>query len=195
MGLDNRIRIIENRSLHKGWSTLSQIVFDYQRSDGVWQTLQRDSFDCGHGATILLFNRQKRTVILTRQFRYSAFSDGYPDLLIETPAGLLDGAAPVERIRAGSEEETGFRVQNVDKVFEAYVSPGAVVQKIVCFVAEYAESDRVSAGGGLVEEGEDIEVLELEFSEAYAMIATGEIRDSKTIMLLQYAALNLFPNE
>ncbi len=194
MSLDKRVRLIENRSLHEGWSQLSQIVFDFQRRDGVWQTMQRDSFDCGHGATILLFNRPNRTVILTRQFRYSAYSDGYPDLLIETPAGLLDGASPQERIQAETEEETGFRINNATRVFEAYVSPGAVAQKIVCFVAAYTETDRVSKGGGLVEEGEDIEVLELLFDDAYAMIASGEIQDSKTIMLLQYAALNLFAN-
>ncbi len=152
----------------------------------------RDNYDCGHGAAILLYNLEQRSIILIRQFRYAAFSSGYDSLLIETPAGLLDDASPEERIREEAEEETGYRIDNVRKVFEAYVSPGAVVQKIFCFVGAYSGSDRVSAGGGLESEGEDIEVLEMGFDETYAMIADGGICDAKTIMLLQYAALHLF---
>ncbi|MEX3008589.1 NUDIX domain-containing protein [Hoeflea sp. TYP-13] len=192
MTIRNRVRVRETRNIHKGWSSLNQATIDFQRSDGSWQTMVRDNFDCGHGATVLLYNLDRRTVILVRQFRYSVFCDGYEELIIETPAGLLDDASPEERIRAEAEEETGYRVQSVRKVFEAYVSPGAVSQKNICFVGAYSPEDRVSDGGGLAEEGEDIEVLEMEFDEAYAMISDGRIRDGKTIMLLQYAALNLF---
>ncbi|MEM9105469.1 MAG: NUDIX domain-containing protein [Pseudomonadota bacterium] len=192
MSISNRVRIQQSRILHQGWSTLTQATFDLQRRDGTWQTQVRDNYDCGHGAAILLYNLKQKTVILVRQFRYAAFSNGYDSLLIETPAGLLDEASPEERIRKEAEEETGYRVKNARKVFDAYVSPGAVVQRIFCFVGAYTEDDRVSAGGGLESEGEDIEVLELDFDNAYAMIANGGICDAKTIMLLQYAALHLF---
>jgi nudix-type nucleoside diphosphatase (YffH/AdpP family) len=192
MSISNRVRVGKTRILHKGWSRLTQATFEFRRHDGTWQTQVRDNFDCGHGSTILLYNLEQRTVILIRQFRYSVWSDGYDSLLIETPAGLLDDAAPQVRIREEAEEETGYRVDNVRKVFEAYVSPGAVAQKIFCFVGAYTHDDRVSEGGGLASEGEDIEVLEMDFDEACAMIADGGIRDAKTIMLLQYAALHLF---
>ena len=192
MSISNRVRVRQSEILHEGWSTLSQATFEYQRRDGNWQTQVRDNYDCGHGAAILLYNLEYRTVILIRQFRYAAFSDGYDNLLIETPAGLLDDASPEERIRAEAEEETGYRARDVRKVLEAYVSPGAVVQKIFCFVGTYGADERVSEGGGLASEGEDIEVLEVPFDAACTMIADGRIRDAKTIMLLQYAALHLF---
>lgn len=194
MSIRNRVRVSQSLTLHEGWSTLSQATIEFRRRDGTWQTQMRDNYDCGHGAAILLYNLEQRTVILIRQFRYAAFSDGYDSLLIETPAGLLDEASPETRIRKEAEEETGYRIDNVRKVFEAYVSPGAVVQKIHCFVGAYTGNDKVSSGGGLETEGEDIEVLEMDFDKAYAMIEDGGICDAKTIMLLQYAALNLFSN-
>lgn len=193
MTVKQRIRIRQTKTIHDEWASLKIISFDYLRRDGVWQSLQRENYDCGHGATILLYNVDRRTIILTRQFRMAAFTDGYEDLMVETPAGLLDDATPEERVRAETQEETGYRVGPITKVFEAYMSPGALTQKIYCFIGEYTPQDRIAKGGGLREEGEDIEVLEMDFDAAYAMIADGRIQDGKTIMLLQHAALHLFP--
>ncbi len=192
MAIANRIRINEERLLSDNWYILKTTSFDFQRSDGEWQTLQRETYDRGNGATLLLYNRQQRTVILTRQFRYPAFVNGYAELLVETPAGLLDNVAPEQRIRLEVEEETGFRIQQLEKVFEAFMSPGSVTEKLYFFVAEYQAEDRVSEGGGIHSEGEDIGVFELGIKEALAQIADGRICDGKTIMLLQYAALHLF---
>ncbi|MCY6381085.1 NUDIX domain-containing protein [Hoeflea prorocentri] len=192
MDITSRVRVLDNETVYDGWSSFNRATFDYQHRNGTWQTQTRDIFDCGHGAALLPYDLERRTVILVRQFRYAAFSEAYTDLLLETPAGLLDDASPEERIVIEVEEETGYRVSDVTKVFECFVSPGAVTQKIHCFVAPYRPGDRVSEGGGLTSEGEDIEVLEMDFDEAYAMIADARIQDCKTIMLLQYAALNLF---
>jgi nudix-type nucleoside diphosphatase (YffH/AdpP family) len=153
---------------------------------------ERETYDRGNGATILLYDPQRRTVLLTRQFRYPAFVNGHDDLLIETPAGLLDDASPEDRIRAEVEEETGYRVCNVRQVFDAFMSPGSVTERLHFFVGAYSGADRVSEGGGNAEEGEDIERLEPTIEEALEMIADGCIRDGKTIMLLQYAALHIF---
>jgi nudix-type nucleoside diphosphatase (YffH/AdpP family) len=153
----------------------------------------REAYDRGHGAAILLYNLERGTVVLTRQFRLPAFVTGYDELLVEVPAGLLDEAAPEERIKAEAEEEAGFRVERVRKVYEAFMSPGSVTERLHFFVAEYDPSSRVGRGGGVESEGEDIEVFEPTFAEAQAMVARGEIADAKTIMLLQYAALHLFP--
>lgn len=192
MSLSNRVRIHDVTVLSDDWYLLKKTVFSYQRSDGTWQTLQRETYDRGNGAAILLYDPVRRTVVLTRQFRYPAFVNGCNDLLTEVPAGLLDEASPEERIRAETEEETGFRVRDVRRIFEAYMSPGSVTEKLFFFVARYSPGDRVTAGGGTAAEGEDIEVLEIGIDEALGMIATGAIRDGKTIMLLQYAALHLF---
>jgi nudix-type nucleoside diphosphatase (YffH/AdpP family) len=191
--IHDRVRIHSVEVLSDDWYTLKKTTFAYLRNNGEWQTQSRETYDRGNGATILLYNVAKRTVILTRQFRFPTFVNGSADgLLVETAAGLLDEAAPEARIRAEVEEETGYRVQHVQKVFEAYMSPGSVTEKLYFFVAEYATEDNVSAGGGVVSEGEDIEVLELPFNTALNMIHTGEIADGKTIMLLQYAALHVF---
>lgn len=192
MTLSKRVSIVDTKLHHNGWSKLMTVTYDFQRRDGHWQRQAREIFDCGHGAAILLYDLQRRTVILTRQFRCAQFLDDCNQMLIEAPAGMLDGALPEDRIIAEAEEETGYRVRRVEKVLEAYMSPGAVTQKISCFVGEYTPQDRVSEGGGLIEEGEDIEVLELDFDVAMTMMGDGQIRDGKTIMLLQYAALNLF---
>lgn len=192
MTLSKRASIIDTKVHHDGWSSLKTVTYNFQRRDGQWQKQSREVFDCGHGVAILLYDKQRRTVILTRQFRCAQFLEEPDQLLIEAPAGMLDGAQPADRIKLEVEEETGYRVQSVKKVLEAYMSPGAVTQKIICFVGEYTPQHRVSAGGGLLEEGEDIEVLELDFDVAMTMIADGQIRDGKSIMLLQYAALNLF---
>ncbi len=190
---NDRVRIIKVEVLSDDWYVLNKTSFDYLRNNGEWQSQSRETYDRGNGATILLYNLNQQTIILTRQFRFPAYVNGLNDgLLIETAAGLLDTASPEERIKAEAEEETGYRVHHVKKVFEAYMSPGSVTEKLYFFVAEYDPDSKVSEGGGLDHEGEDIEVLELKFSETLKMINTGHIQDGKTILLLQYAALNLF---
>ncbi|CAI0868351.1 NUDIX domain-containing protein [Serratia quinivorans] len=186
----DRVRIIETRVLSDDWYLLKKTTFDFLRRDGVWQRQSRETYDRGDGATILLFNRQAQTVVLTRQFRFPVFVNGHDGMLIEAAAGLLDNASPEERIRAEAEEETGYIVQNVQKVFEAYMSPGSVTEKLHFFVGEYHAADRVSDGGGVEEEGEDLEVIELPLAGALSAIAQGIIVDAKTIMLLQFVALN-----
>jgi len=156
----------------------------------VWQRQSRETYDRGNGATILLFSRDQRTVVLTRQFRLPAFVNGHDGMMIEAAAGLLDNATPEERIRAEAQEETGYRVDNVQKVFEAYMSPGSVTEKLHFFIAEYDASARVGRGGGVEAEGEDLEVIELTLDDALDAVRRGEIVDAKTIMLLQFAALN-----
>jgi len=154
--------------------------------------MHRETYDRGNGATLLPYNLARRTVLLVRQFRYPAFVNGHDDLLIEAAAGLLDDAAPEERIRAEVEEELGYRLGEVRKIFESFMSPGSVTEKLHFFVAPYEASMRIGAGGGLAEEGEDIEVLELDIDEALAMVADGRIADAKTVMLLYHAKLHLF---
>ncbi|MBR0758622.1 GDP-mannose pyrophosphatase [Bradyrhizobium jicamae] len=192
MSISDRVRVKETRVLSKARYLLTSTTFDYRRANGEWQTQVRETYDRGNGAALLPYNLKTRTVVLTRQFRYPAFANGYDDLLIETAAGMLDDAAPEERICAEAEEEIGYRLTHVQKVFEAFMTPGAVTEKLHFFVAEYDASMRIGDGGGLADEGEDIEVLELSIDEALAMIADGRIVDAKTIMLLQYAALHLF---
>ncbi|MXQ12840.1 NUDIX domain-containing protein [Microvirga makkahensis] len=192
MTVADRVQIHDVQILSDDWYVLKKTTFSYRRGDGTWQTMTRESYDRGNGATILLYNLDRRTVVLTRQFRFPTYVDGYRDLLIEAPAGLLDRVTPEERIRAETEEETGYRITDVQKIFEAYMSPGSVTERLYFFVARYDAAARISPGGGNLAEGEDIEVMELDIGEALAMIGTGAIRDGKTIMLLQYAALNLF---
>lgn len=176
--------------LSDDWYVLHKGTFDLLRRDGSWQRLTREAYDRGNGAVILLFNRAQRTVILTRQFRFPTFMNGNREgFLVEACAGLLDEDDPAACIRRETEEETGYRVRDVHKVFEAYMSPGSVTERLFFFVGEYEPRDQVSSGGGDQGEGEDIEVLELPFERALAMITSGEIRDAKTIMLLQHAAL------
>ncbi|GAC1039307.1 GDP-mannose pyrophosphatase NudK [Pseudomonas sp. No.117] len=193
MSLAPRIRVEDVTLLSDDWFVLKKTTFSFLRSDGTWQRQSRETYDRGNGATILLYDSERRTVVLTRQLRYPAFVNGHDDLLIEAPAGLLDAAAPEVRIRAEVEEETGFRVREVRQIFEAFMSPGSVTERLHFFVGEYTPGDRKSAGGGNVAEGEDIAVLEVRLEEALDMIDAGMIRDGKTIMLLQYAALKLLP--
>lgn len=195
MSITDRVRVEDVTVLSDDWYVLKKTTFSFQRSDGSWQRQSRETYDRGNGATILLYDPQRRTVILTRQFRYPAFVNGHDDLLIEAPAGLLDDAEPETRIRAETEEETGFRVRRVRQVFDAFMSPGSVTERLHFFVGEYEPGDRASSGGGNEAEGEDIAVLEVGIDEALAMIGSGVIRDGKTIMLLQHAALNIFPNQ
>ncbi|MDH6591859.1 nudix-type nucleoside diphosphatase (YffH/AdpP family) [Variovorax sp. TBS-050B] len=192
MTLQDRVRVHEVTLLSDHWYTLRTTAFDWRRRDGRWQRMHRETYDRGNGATLLPFNLAQRTVLLTRQFRYPAFVNGHDELLIEAAAGLLDNAAPEERIRAEVEEELGYRLGAVQKVFEAFMSPGSVTEKLHFFVAAYEPSMRVAEGGGLAEEGEDIEVLELGIDEALAMVADGRIVDGKTVMLLYHAQLHVF---
>lgn len=190
--MNERVTIKNVEVLSDDWYVLKKTTFDYRRNDGIWQTQSRETYDRGNGATILLYNVAQQTVILTKQFRFPAYVNGLADgLLIETAAGLLDEASPEERIKKEVQEETGYQVTHIEKVFEAYMSPGSVTEKLYFFVAEY-EPQQAGKGGGIVEEGEDIEVLELPFAQARQMIAEGAIQDGKTIMLLQYAALHIF---
>ncbi len=192
MSIAERVQLRDRRCLSQLHFRLELATFDYRRSDGRWQTLQRESYDHGNGAAILLYDPRRRCIVLTRQFRYSAFVNGHDALLIEAPAGLLDEASPEACIRAEAEQEAGIRVRAPRQVLEAFMSPGSVTERLHLFVAEYEPADRIGDGGGLHAEGEDIEVFEVSFDEALAMLARGEIKDGKTIMLLQYAALHLF---
>ncbi|MEN3287516.1 MAG: hypothetical protein V7634_1816 [Bradyrhizobium sp.] len=192
MTISDRIRVQDVRVLSDSYGTLKSTTLQWRRDDGTWQTQTRETYDRGQAAALLPYNRAQRTVILVRQFRYPAFMAGHDDLLIEAAAGLLDDISPEERIRLEAEEETGYRLHDVHKVFDAFMSPGALTEKIHFFVAEYEPHMRVSAGGGLADEGEEIEVLELGLDEALGMISDGRIVDAKTIMLLQHAALRIF---
>lgn len=192
MNTADRVRIHDVQTLSDDWYVLKKTTFAYRRNNGEWQTQSRETYDRGNGATILLYNLGRGTVILTRQFRFPAFVNGHHGLLIEAAAGLLDQASPEARIKQEAEEETGYRVRGVQKVFEAFMSPGSVTEKLYFFTAEYEPHDLATAGGGVKAEGEDIEVLELPFADALHMIEAGEITDGKTIMLLQHAALHLF---
>jgi nudix-type nucleoside diphosphatase (YffH/AdpP family) len=186
----SRVRIVEERLLSDDWYVLKKTTFEYRCRDGRWERQSRETYDRGNGAVLLLFNAERSTVVLIRQFRFPAFMNGCIDgLLVEACAGLLDGEDPNTCIRREAEEETGFRIRSPRKILEAYMSPGSVTEKLHFFVAEYELHDRVSAGGGDAGEGEDIEVLELTLESALHMIGTGAIQDGKTIMLLQYAAL------
>ena len=190
MTISDRVRVKDERVLSHARYLLKSITFDYRRGNGEWQTQTREVYDRGNAATLLPYNLAGRTVVLARQFRLPAFLAGYDDLLIEAVAGMLDDETPEKRIRAEAEEEIGYRLGEVRKVFDAFMSPGAVTERIHFFVAEYEPSMRVGAGGGLADEGEDIEAVELAIDDALAMIADGRIADAKTIMLLQWAALS-----
>ena len=192
MTVSDRIRVQNVRLLSDNHYTLKTTTFEWRRADGEWQTQHRETYDRGNTAALLPYNLAQRTVVLVRQFRYPAYVNGYDDLLIEAAAGLLDNEAPEIRIRAEVEEETGYRLAEIRKVFEAFMSPGAVTEKLHFFVAEYESNMRIGSGGGLASEGEDIEVLELPIDQVLGMIGDGRIVDAKTIMLLQYAALNIF---
>ena len=184
------IRIVEEKVLSDDWYLLKKTTFELRRRDGTWQRQSRETYDRGNGATILLYNAAQGTVVLTRQFRFPTYVNGNASgQLIETCAGLLDQDDPATCIRREVEEETGFRIDGVRKIFEAYMSPGSVTEKVFFFVGAYTAADKVSEGGGEHHEGEDIEVLELPFAVALEMVNDGRICDGKTILLLQYAQL------
>lgn len=188
----NAVTILKKELLSDNWYKLYKYTFEIADKDGVSQRQMREAYDRGNGAVILLYNTAARTIILTRQFRLPTFINGNPDgMMIEACAGLLDADDPEVAIRRETEEETGYRITQVEKIYEAYMSPGSVTEILHFFVGEYRNDQQVNAGGGVAHEQENIEILELDFNEAYAMIASGGIRDAKTIMLLQYAKLHL----
>jgi len=187
----DRIKILSKEILSDNWYTLNKVNFQATQKDGTVLELSREAYDRGNGATILLYNTDTKTVVLTRQFRMPTYLNGNQSgLLIECCAGLLDKNNPEDCIRRETEEETGYQVTDVKKVMEAYMSPGSVTEILYFFVAQYNQNMKVSNGGGLDEEHENIEVLELPFTTALQMMHSGEIRDAKTIMLLQYAQIN-----
>lgn len=189
--MNDNIRILEKEILSDHWYVLRKITYEFRDKKGNWQTHTREAYDRGNGATILLYNKDQQTVILTRQFRLPTFVNGNSSgMLIEACAGLLDKDNPEDAIRRETEEETGYKITDVRKIFEAYMSPGSVTEIVYFFVAEYTHSMKVNSGGGVEHEQENIEVLELPFSQAIEMIGTGGIKDGKTIMLLQHAQLN-----
>ncbi len=184
------VRVTDIEVVARAWHVLRRTTFEYRRADGRVTTEQRETYDRGNGATILLHDVERRTVLLSRQFRYPVYVNHHPDgMLIETAAGLLDGQDPATAIRREAAEELGVEVGEVEHVFDVYMSPGSVTERIHFFAAPYTPLSRTGEGGGLAEDGEDIEVLELPFDTALAMIESGEIADAKTIMLLQWAAL------
>lgn len=183
------MQLTEEKLLSDNWYVLRRYTFNYRGKNGQWTTQQREAYDRGNGATILLHNPQTDTVILTRQFRLPTFVNGNPTgMLIETCAGLLDDEHPDDAIRRETEEETGYRIGAMQKVMEAYMSPGSVTEKLFFYLAEYSADTERAAGGGIDEE--DIDILELSLAQALSMIGTGDIQDGKTIMLLQYLRLH-----
>lgn len=182
-----RVKNLEKTLLSDNWYRLDKVTYDIQTKDGNWETHTREAYDRGNGATILLYNRKNGTIILTRQFRLPTYINGNENgLMIEACAGLLDKDDPETCIRKEAEEETGYKIKSIEKVFEAYMSPGSVTEILYFFIAEYEEEMKISEGGGLAHEQENIEVLEIPFVEAMQMIKSGEIKDGKTIMLLQH---------
>ncbi len=189
--MNDKIKIIAEEVLSNNWYMLRKYTFDYQKPNGTWERQSREAYDRGNGAVILLYNKDKQTVILTRQFRLPTYTNGNKTgMMIEACAGLLDKDDAEACIKRETEEETGFRISAVKKIFEAYMSPGSVTEILYFFVAEYADDMRVSDGGGCETEQENIEVLEIPFKQALEMVASGEINDAKTIMLIQYAQIN-----
>jgi len=187
----NNIKIVKTEVLSDNWYVLRKITYQYTKKDGTTLTQSREAYDRGNGATILLYNKVQRTVILTRQFRLPTFINGNESgMLIEACAGLLDKDNAEDCIRRETQEETGYQVTAVRKIFEAYMSPGSVTEILHFFIAEYTKAMKVSEGGGLEEEEENIEVLEFGIDQALSMIKNGEIKDAKTIMLLQYIRMN-----
>mgnify|MGYP000748516602 CR=1 FL=1 len=185
------VKNIDKQVLSDNWYILNKYTYEYHREDGTWETHEREAYDRGNGATILLYNKVKGTVVLTRQFRMTTYVNGNEDgMMIEACAGLLDGDNPEDCIRKEVEEETGYEVTDVRKIFDCYMSPGSVTEILYFFIGAYEDAMKIGEGGGAEDETENIEVLEYTLDQALGMIKTGEIKDAKTIMLLQYAQLN-----
>jgi len=187
--MDDRVRIRTVDTLSHQWGTLKRTVFDFRRSDGSWETQARETYGRGDAAAVLPYDRQRRTVLLVRQFRLAAFQQGHREPLLEACAGLLDGDDPATCAAREAEEELGYRIRDLQPAFTPFMSPGSFLERISCFLAAYTPADRVSAGGGYAEEGEDIEVVETGFDDALAAVTDGRIVDAKTILLLQHLVL------
>lgn len=187
---ETNVSIEKTEILSDNWYTLKKVTFNIKKQNGETETQSREAYDRGNGAVILLYNISLKKVILTRQFRLPTYINGNTDgMLIEACAGLLDDNNPEDCIRKETEEETGYKISKVEKIFEAYMSPGSVTEILYFFIAEYSDEMKINKGGGLEEEGENIEVLELDFNKTLSMIDKGEIKDAKTIMLLQHLRL------
>ncbi len=187
---NSKVRNLKTEVLSDNWYTLRKVTFEYLKKDGTWELQSREAYDRGNGATILLYNKINRTVILTKQFRIPTYVNGNDSgMLIESCAGLLDENNAEDCIKRETEEETGYKISAVEKIFEVYMSPGSVTEIVHFFIAEYSKSMKVGEGGGAHDEQEEIEVMELKIDKAIQMIASGEIKDGKTIMLLQYIQL------
>ena len=188
---NTKVKINTITNLSDDWYILDKVNFDYQLKNKKWRNQNRECYNRGNGAAVLLYNTDKKTVILTKQFRMPSYLNGNDDgMMIEVCAGLLDDDDPLTCIIKETEEETGYKIENPKKVMEVYTSPGAVTERIHYFIAAYNEQMKVSEGGGKAQETEEIEVLEMPFTDALAKIETGEIKDAKTIILLQYAKIH-----
>lgn len=190
--IGDRIKVVNRSVLSNEWARLESVTFDYLRSDGHWQTQKREIYHRGHGAAILLYNREKKSIVLTRQFRFPAWTEDGDGFLLEVPAGIIEKDNPEETIRTETSQETGFLIGKPEFLFKAYATPGSVTEQLYYFTAPYDSDRREGSGGGLEEEGEDIEVLEVELSLAVEWICSGKIVDAKTIILIQHAQLNIF---
>ena len=185
------LRKIEKELLSDNWYTLNKFTFDYQKENGIWERQEREVYDCGDASAILIYNKDKDKLILTKQFRMPIYqNEGGTGMMIEVCAGLLDGDTPEVCAKKEALEETGYQLNNINKVFEAYMVPGSVTQKVHFFFAKCTNEMHIGDGGGAEEESENIEVLEISFDEAIEMMKSGDIRDAKTIMLLQWAHAN-----
>lgn len=192
---NKRIRVQSRKVLSNQWARLERVGFDYKRADGTWQAQQREIYHRGHGAAILLYNMDQCTIVLTRQFRFPAWELDGDGFLLEVPAGIIEGDDPSLTIQMETEQETGFVIDCPQFLFKAFASPGSVTEQVYYFAANYDRARRCGSGGGLEEEGEDIEVLEVTIEKAVDWVASGSIVDAKTIMLIQYAQLHLFSPE
>lgn len=183
------VRVTDVELVATAWHVLRRTTFEQRDRSGAWVTKTAETYDRGNGAVILLYDLERRVVLLTRQFRYPVYVNGHPDgMLVEAAAGLLDADEPEAAIRREALEETGHQVGEIEHVFDVYMSPGSVTERLHFYAAPYSSSTAVGTGGGLADEGEQIDVVELGIDDALAQIGTG-IVDAKTIMLLQWAAL------
>jgi nudix-type nucleoside diphosphatase (YffH/AdpP family) len=185
----DRIRIKSVTVLSDNWGVLKNTALDYRRSDGTWEAQTRETYERGHGATVLPLDAERGTILLVRQFRFPAYVEGHPEPLIEACAGLLDDDDAETCARREAEEELGYRLHELKQVFMPFTSPGSVLERLACFTARYSPADRISGGGGHAEEGEDIEVVEMPLDEAYRAVHDGRIIDAKTILLIQHLML------
>lgn len=188
--MNYEIKNVETEVLFDNWGKLKRVTYDYSTGNGKWETQTREIYDRGNGAAVLLYNKELQNIILTRQFRIPTYLNGNKTgMLIEVCAGLLDDESPEEGIKRETEEETGYKIGTIKKVFETYMSPGSVTEILYLFIAAYSSDMKVNDGGGVAHEHENIEVMEINFQKAISMVESGEIKDAKTIMLLQYVQL------